>query len=259
MSLQIGNALKNGFGLLVSRAGALLTVAYVATMAVYMASYNGLMATIYAMYDVPGGEVLRPALDAPLSVLAAVLFVSLLASTYLSVVAIRTFLARERRTIPRAFATRGLLWPIINLLVGGFVLMLLYVVGLFLFVVPGLFVLVSLAFMAVYVVDEHESFVAAMRHSWGLTKGHRFRVFGLLIVVMALGGVVGFVVGFASAFLALAGGASTALGLAYVVVLAPISLFSLAVLTDAYHQLRDDAASRPPDGAASSDVPGSPA
>ena len=52
-----------------------------------------------------------------------------------------------------------------------------------LLVIPGLFVLVSLLFAAVYIADRDENVLDAIRDSWGLASGNRWQLFGLVLVV----------------------------------------------------------------------------
>jgi len=117
---------------------------------------------------------------------------------------------------------------------------LLYWIGLVALLVPGLFVLVSFVFMPIYVAAEGENFVDALRHSWGLATGNRLEIFALLLVLMAVGGLFGGIIGFGSAMVAVAGGPSGLFSVLVSVMIAPVSLYGLAVTTDAYTQLRED-------------------
>lgn len=260
MSLQIGAALKGGLDLIVSRTGAMLLVTYLALYAVYQTAFNGLAR---ALYERAGFEEaaagLQPAIDAPVAVTGAFVGACLLIMTYLTVVAVRTFVAGERESVPRDALTGGVVFAVLNLLVGGLVLSVLTTIGFVLLVVPGLFLLVSFLFMTMYVAVENENFVTAMRHSWGLTRGERFAVFGLLLVVMAIGFAVGLVVGIAGFVGVLAGVDQAAIGIANVVVVAPVTLYNLAVLSNAFNQLRADEPDEPGAGAVAPDAPGSPA
>jgi hypothetical protein len=238
MSLRIGAALQSGLTRLASRAGAALVVAYLVLYAVYQTAFNSLVAAAYARYGLDVS--VQTAVDLPLPVAAAVVGVSMVVMSYLSVVAVRTFVAGERGGIPRAFLTDGAAWATLNLLVGGFVFMILWVVGLVLLVVPGLFLLVSLVFMTMYVAVENENFVTAMRRSWGLARGNRLSIFGLLVVVLALGFAMG--LGFSVlSFAVTLAGVPELLPLLTAVLTAPVTMYNLAALSAAFDQLRNGA------------------
>jgi hypothetical protein len=49
-------------------------------------------------------------------------------------------------------------------------------------------------------VVEHPGIVESLRRSWALTKGFRWRILGLLLLVGVLGGIVGGIVGGVTAF-----------------------------------------------------------
>jgi len=240
MSLQIGTALRGGFDRLVSRTGGILLLAYALTYVVYQSSFNGIVIELYRQYDIETAGTLQFALGGPLWLQGIAVLACLLALSYLSIVAVRTFVAEARDSFPADAFTDGIVWALVNLAVGGIVFSLLYWIGLVALLVPGLFVLVSFVFMPIYVAAEGENFVDALRHSWGLATGNRLEIFALLLVLMAVGGLFGGIIGFGSAMVAVAGGPSGLFSVLVSVMIAPVSLYGLAVTTDAYTQLRED-------------------
>ena len=123
-----------------------------------------------------------PAEGAPF-VAAAVGLLASLASVILFIAALRTFVSDETERIPRKYATRNLVWALLNLVIGGIVFTIGVFLGLVALVVPGLFLLVSLFFWNVFVVIEDENFIGGFQRSWRLTGGNRLRLFGLGMLV----------------------------------------------------------------------------
>jgi hypothetical protein len=247
MSLQIGAALKRGAGLLGSRAGVVVLAAYAAVMLVYQVSFNTVLATLLA--GVAAGTGVDPAaglvtLPVSVPVAAVVAVAALLAATVVSVVAVRTFVAGERSGVPRRALTDGTAFAVANVLVGGVVFGLVVLVGLVLFVVPGIVAYVGLLFMLHYVAVENDNFVTAMRRSWRLTSGDRIRLFLLVVVLLAVVFLVS-VVANAAFGLALSPAGGVA-GLLVALVNVVSTLYLLAVLSDAFVQLRDEGT--PPTG-----------
>jgi hypothetical protein len=235
MSLRIGAALKSGGSRLASRTGAILTVGYLVLYAVYQTGFNVLMNALYARAGVTAQIPTPGALPVPVA--GAVVLACLLVLTLLSVVAIRTFVAGERTAIPREFYTDGLAWAVPNLLLGGLVTMVLLTVGFTLLIVPGVFLLVGLVFMAMYVAVDGDDFVTAMRQSWALARGNRWSILGLVLVVAALGFAVGIVFSVVNLVVSIAGlGVLTPLLTA--VLVAPMTMYNVAAVAAAFDQLR---------------------
>ena len=154
-----------------------------------------------------------------------------LATVVLTIGALRLFVSDETERLPREHVTRNLVWPGLNFIVGTVVFAVIVGFGLVLFVVPGVFLLVALAFWTVYVAVEDRGFVAGMRESWALTRGRRTRLFLLgvavvlvQILVSAVFGIGGPALGVVGVVLAQAGSALA-------------TVFALATLAAAYEQL----------------------
>lgn len=201
----------------------------------------------------PAGEMPMAAAPEPVipvsPVVAAVISLGFaLLSAVVTIGGLRTFLTDETERLPSGVFTRRLGWVLVNVVVGGVVFGLAVAVGLVLLVLPGLFLMVTLAFWAVIVVDRDTSFVEGFRRSWRLTSGHRLRLFllGLVVVVVVFlvnvlfelaSAVLGAVVALLGVLVGQVGGAFT-------------TVFVWATLAAAYRQLDGDAADpavAPPD------------
>jgi hypothetical protein len=148
-----------------------------------------------------------------------------------NITAIRTFVSNETYRIPRKHVTRNLPWVVGNIIIGQLVFVVLLGVGFFFLVVPGLFLLVSLYFWDFVVAIEDENFLTGLRRSWGLTRGHRIRLFllGLIVVSLSL------IASLPGSFLAesgLVGMTASAL------LCAPVGVFTIAIGAEAFQQLR---------------------
>ncbi|WP_284007295.1 hypothetical protein [Haloarcula pelagica] len=236
MSLQIGPVVSGAFDRLVSRTGAILLLSYAVLMLAIQSMVNTVFAALYRQAGFDAAvEVLPLVLDIPLGLAAGGVLVASVLSAYLSIVAVRTFVAGTRESFPADALTRNVPLAVLNLFVGGLVYGVLVFAGSLLLLVPGLFLYVALVFMVPYVAVEDRNFVAALRRSYALTAGNRIALFGLLVLLVAVGAVFGGMVGFGASLLLPAALAQLAITL----VQAPVSLVSLAVISVAFRQLRD--------------------
>lgn len=142
--------------------------------------------------------------------------------------------SRDRPTHP----TDDLVRATASALVAGFLASLAIGLGLVL-VLPGLFLAASLAFTVHYVALRRAGPIDGMRRSWGLARGNRLRVLGVLVVAgvsyVALGVVGGFLTLLVAA-VPIAG--SIVVGeLLNVAVNAAAWLLALSILTSAYDRL----------------------
>jgi hypothetical protein len=242
MSLQLGSALKRGAERLASRTGVVVLAVYAAVMLVYQLSVNTLLQSLLASL-VPAGTdaAASPGLvTLPLSnaVAGVLVVVTLLAAAIVSVVAIRTFVADERDHIPRRFLTERMGFAVANVVVGGIAFGFVVLLGTLFLIVPGVVAYVGLLFMIQFVAVENDNFLTAMRRSWRLTKGNRVRVFLLVVVLFAAVFVATFVVNFGLGTV-LAPGAGGIVGLVAAMVNVVTTLYLLAVISDAFVQLRE--------------------
>ncbi|MFB6304479.1 MAG: hypothetical protein ABEH47_04885 [Haloferacaceae archaeon] len=239
MTIDIAGAVKRGVRRTVASNGIVLVgVVYVL----------GVVSGLFGPRRPAGGPPGFPA-DAPVAppqavipvspVVAAVIsFVFALASLVVAIGAIRIFLTDETERVPTDAFTRRLVPAFVNVFLGGIVFAVAVFVGFLLLVVPGIFLLVSLAFWTVFVVEEDVNFIEGFRRSWRLTKGRRLRLFllGLVVFVViflvnVVFGLVGAVLGSVAAVLSVVvsqiGGAFT-------------TVFTWATLAAAYDQLQGE-------------------
>ena len=242
MVLQIRRALGNGVTKTLTRAGLGFIVLLGIAQIVFLASTNTLTEAFLAGLDMPAGATESSAsvpLSLPVSATVAgvLAFGVLLVFQVITVVLIRVMVA-DQQTITNESYTRRMGWVVLNSIVAGIVVGVLTMIGFVLLVIPGLFLTVSLLFTVVYIADEDESFITAIRDSWSLTSGNRWRLFGLYLAVMILVMLVSFATGFA-----LPSGSALALAVSSVLTTILV-VYMMAVLTDAYRQLRDENQSR---------------
>ncbi|EMA56855.1 hypothetical protein C451_00195 [Halococcus thailandensis JCM 13552] len=160
-------------------------------------------------------------------------FVALLVFQVITVVLIRV-MAADQQIITHESYTRRMGWVVLNSIAAGIIVGLLTMIGFVILVIPGLFLTVSLLFTTVYIADEDEGFISAIRDSWSLTSGNRWRLFGLFLVVMVLFMIVSFASG-----LAVPSGSPFSQVITAVLTTILV-VYQMAVLTDAYRQLRNE-------------------
>lgn len=272
MSLDIGKAFsegfsrtfaKNGLALVAVFAGiALLTTVLFQTLTVGLTEsmlelFQGLSPEEAGLdeqeYDETIAELEMAADEvrntAPLAlgisagIAAGGLLVLALVAEAASIIAVRVFATENTDGIDGDLATRNILLATLNGFIGGIVVWGLILVGLALFVIPGLFLAVAFYFLRQEIALNDKNFVQAMADSWRLTKGNRIAVFaiGLVLVIVSQFELVGSVIG---AF------ASPLVGALLAAVLAGVlGVFGAAVVTRAYVQLDDgdDAEANEPD------------
>ena len=230
MSMNVTAVLKDGANRSMKRNGLMLMA-----ILFVLSTLSGLLGAGIAQYA-PNGELVTAAEPNALFVLPPLLagvlsLVIGIASLVVSIAAVRVFVSDETEHLAREHFTRRMGWAALNVFVGAIVFGIVVGLGFVALVVPGIFLLVTLAFWTVFVAVEDRNFVEGFRDSWGLTKGHRLKLLalGLAVVLLAivvnavfsigfvLGGVVGIV-------LAQVGSAI-------------VSVFSTAALAAAYRQL----------------------
>ena len=140
----------------------------------------------------------------------------------------------EQQTITQDVYTRRVGWIFLNSIIAGAVVSVLTMIGLVLFVIPGLFLSVSLLFTVIYIADEDKNFISAIRDSWSLTSGNRWRLFGLYLVAIILSMVISSV-----PRIVLSSGSALSLVLSTVLT-TTVTVYLIAIFTDAYCQLRNE-------------------
>lgn len=239
MSLNIGSSLTGGFRRVANRNGLLLILAYMVLGVVWQIAFYSAFVTFLEQSGTPPADVALPSIEAPLAIAAGGAIVSLLMLQYLTIVAIRTFVGGHSRSIPSEYYTRNIVFVLVNTIIGGIVFSLLVFIGSVFLFVPGIIAYVAFIFMMIYLAVEDENFIAALRDSWNLTRGHWLRLFVLLFVLFVGISIVSGVISVLTS-LVIGAVAGQALGtLTSGVIALPFSLLTLGILAEAFNQLRD--------------------
>ncbi|WP_136716403.1 hypothetical protein [Halorientalis salina] len=246
MSLQIDDALREGFQRTFARSGLLLVAVFVAfgfANAVISQSLSQQLFEWMTSFDQPIPQEGAPfgprmdqetpfALPIPLPALALLSLLTVLIAEAIHIVAIRVFASENTESIPDGAATRRIGLATINGVVGGIVAGVLTVLGLILLIVPGIYVAISLFFVRQEIAVADKNFVDALADSWSLTDGDRWELLGLAIIVIVINLV-------ASSPTTVLFFLDQAIGTAVSLVVSGLTtVFGIAVATRAYEQLR---------------------
>jgi len=194
MALNLGRALGRGARRSASISGLVVLVLTVVYQLAFLGAVNTLVVNL-----LPAGAQPTDAgaigFSLPLStdVAAVLAFVSILFGTGVFLVAAR-LLARDPTTLaslPTEVFTRRLGRALLSLLVVNLLLAVALPIGLVLFVVPGLFLAVSFQFAVFAVAVEDHGPVGALRRSWVLASGSRWRLLALVVLLVVVGGIAG--------------------------------------------------------------------
>ena len=194
MALKLGRALGRGARRSASVSGLVVLVLTAVYQLVFLGAVNTLVVNLLPAGAQPA-EVGSIGFSLPLSTDAAAALgvVSFLFGTGVFLVAAR-LLARDTTalgSLPAEAFTRRLGWALLSVLVVNVVLSILIPLGLALLIVPGLFLAVSFQFAVFAVAVEDDGPVAALRRSWELASGNRWRLLALVVLLGVVGGVSG--------------------------------------------------------------------
>jgi hypothetical protein len=237
MALQLGRALGRGARRSASVSGLVVLVLSVLYQIAFLGAVNTAVVNL-----LPDG--VRPTdagavgFSLPISTeMAGVLAVaSLLFGTGVFVVAAR-LLARDPTTLgslPTDAFTRRIGRALLSALVVNLVLAVAIPLGLALFVIPGLFLAVSFQFAVFAIAVEDAGPVGALKRSWALASGDRWRLLVLVLLLAVVGGVSGAVGSLFSLADPLVG---QLLSLALTSV---VLVLMYGILADAFLQLREE-------------------
>lgn len=252
MSLHIGRTLRESGSLLLSRTGAILLACYLLFNVANVVVSNAIVAAAYRRVGLGEVAAALPAVfEMPLSVAAGGYLSLLVLGTYLSVVSVRTFVAGARESFPGGALTRNVPRAVLNVFVGGFVYGVAVVLGMVLFVIPGLVAYVAFLFLLPYIAVEDRNFVDALRESYRLSKGNWLTLGVLVLIIVAGSTLSGAVVGLLAGLVVPPGLAQ----LSFVLVQTPVSLYTVAVIAVAFTQLREGTDGGGPASPTTADTP----
>lgn len=249
MSLQIDEALREGFQRTVARNGLILVGVFVVFGLVNAVIGQSLSAQSIELADQfgdqaiqqPGANPFGPgsggatpfALPIPLPVAGLLTFLTIFVAEALKIVGIRVFAGEDTETISGTTVKRRIVLATLNGVVGGLIVAILTALGLILLVVPGIYIAISFFFVRQEIAVADKNFVDALGDSWSLTEGNRWELLGLAIIVV----VINFVA--SSPTLVLFFLSQEVASVVSVVVSAATTVFGMAVATRAYVQVRD--------------------
>jgi len=239
MSLQIGDAVRDGFRRTVRRNGLVLVGAFVGfglINAVVTQSLTAAVTDLTARSGTAAQPQLFPspsALAIPISLPVALVLVILFAfvAEAFRVVAVRVFAGPETATIPDD-ATSDLPATVLNSFVANVVTAVGVTIGLVLLVFPGVYLAMALLFVRQEVAIGGDNAIDALSTSWTRTKGNRLSLFALALVLFVVGlgaSAPGFLLQLVS---------PTVGTVVSTVLTGVVSVFGIAVVTQAYEQLR---------------------
>lgn len=233
MSIDIGSCIVNGVKNLANKETGILAA---------------LFSLVYLIQDIGSQTIdasIEPLAETPLAIGSSlglglsILTISIIATLVMAIVALRFYSSRDL-VLEESMYKENFLLPGLNLVAGTIVLAFLVVLGLFFLVIPGLFILTALYFYSFRIAVEDENFIEGLKSSYSLTKGNRFELFGLGVIVAIVSLVLSIVslplligLGLDSTLLALV---ST---ISYNLAAALISLGAYSIAGQAYIQLLD--------------------
>lgn len=235
MALQIGRAISNGARRSLSPVGIALMILTFLYVGIFTSSVNTLV--VRALPPAVQQES-QLGLTLPLSsaVAAALALAALVFGMAIYIAAARAFTRQgaDSGTVTGSLFSRRIGRALLTAVGANLVVGIATFVGFVLLVVPGIFLMVSFAFVVFAIAVEDRRLVGSLRRSWALARGNRWRLAGLLLLV-------GVVTGLLSSLGSLASLVSPTVGqLVTLLVTAPLAIFGYGVIADAYLQIRDE-------------------
>lgn len=244
MTLRIGRTLGNGLQRSLSVSGLVVFLLTAVSQLLLVGATNTLFTELVRRW-LPEASLPTTGFTLPVSTTVAALLsvVLTLFGTFVFIVSTRLFTRDQRSlsTIPRGVFTHRIGRAFLSGLAVSVIITPFITVGLLL-IVPGLFLAVSFQFAIFAVGVEDAGPITALRRSWRLARGHRWRLLGLLAVFTALAILASSVAALFSVLSPVAGQIASVIALAGTVVVL------YAMLADAFLQLSEEA----PDGRSTS-------
>ena len=245
MALQIGDTLGGGIGRAFTYSGVVLMALLFVYQIIFVVAVNSLLLRYLPPEAAESGQFVLSA-PIPPAVAGAGVVAGLLFGAVLYLVAARA-LTREREaldSLPAALFTRRIGRATLSAVGANLVVGVAVFVGFLLLVVPGVYLAISFLFAVFVIGVEDARAVDALRRSWALAGGNRWRLLALVLVVAVAAGVGSSV---ASALSLVSPAAGELLSLA---VSAVFGVVGYGVFAEAYLRLADG-----PDGGKGAGAP----
>lgn len=193
MTVDIGAAIEDGLKRVWSKDAGILAGLFFVVGLLSQVGADTLLSGLEPMMSEPVGST-PMALGSSIGLGGFIGAVAAVASLALAAVAMRTLVSKAGESIPEEYYKRNMLYVVANMLVGGIVFGVAVMAGLFLLIIPGLFILTALYFYTFEIAVNDKSFIEAMKTSWSLTEGNRLRLFALGAIVGIGSGAVSMLV-----------------------------------------------------------------
>ena len=239
MALQLGQALGRGARRAFSISGIVALVLTICYQVVFVGAFNTIIVNRLPA-SVQPSDIGTIGFTLPLSTeVAAVLGLGAMLFGVGVFLATARLLSRDvasLSSLPRGLFTRRIGPAFLSAVVVSVVLAVVIPLGFALLFIPGLFLTVSLQFALFAVAVEDTGPIDALRRSWELASGNRWRLLALVVLFGILGGIGG-AVGSLFAFVSPSAGQ-----LASLVINSVLIIVMYGILADSFVQLRRGAA-----------------
>ena len=250
MSLDIGEAIENGLERALNRNSAILMGLFFVVSIISQVFGDTVMrnlieegnfgpefSEIISQFSISELAPLALGLSTEVAMAGSILLSFL--SVLITVGAVRAFLDDGELNIEASYFTDNILWVLANVVAGAVVFSLVLAAGFTAFIIPGVFLFVSLFFWSFYVIDQDLNFFEALKSAWRDTKGNRFMTLALLFIVFIGNAVLTTVVG---GLLSVVGSTIGGLALGSVLGLVPSAIgmvLTWAIFTEGYRQISE--------------------
>jgi hypothetical protein len=195
MTLQLGQAISDGIGRVLSTTGAVL---FAGLLAIQLVTQVGINTTVVGFLPPEAASAAATgsiglSLPLPPGVGVALTLVGIVMSTVYFVVLARA-LSRPRRelsTLPSTLYSRRIVRATLATFLAGFVASIAVSIGFVLLVLPGIFLAASFLLFIFPAGVEDRGALGSLRRSWGLARENRLRLSLLVVAVGVVGGLVG--------------------------------------------------------------------
>lgn len=190
MALQLANAVTDGIRRTVTKTGGILFALLFATQLLLLAGVNTAVA---AQFPPEVADALGLTLPVSGTVASVLLLGAFLFTAVYFVMVARAFSRprAELSSFPSSVYSQRVGRATLSMLVGGVVVFIAVMIGLVLFIFPGIFLAASFMFFIFAVGVEDRGVIGGLKRSWGLARGNRLRLGLFVFLVGILGGILG--------------------------------------------------------------------